>query len=111
MSIPEVVTGDAISIGADIQVNDRNIVIDLTTQIKAALVSYEHDAIYVPAIEQSPYSEFADWSKGFVVIEFPPSATASLEYQGPAVIEVQLNYLNKPRTWFIPVKVIKGHIV
>jgi hypothetical protein len=109
-SIAEIVTGDATSLAVTLMKNSATFVIGGAAVIKAAIVSTDHTTVYLAAVTQSNVSPGTDLAHSLVIIKFTGLSTVGITYQGLAIIEIQVEEGGDAKTWFLPVRIIKGNI-
>ena len=109
MATPILVTGDDLSIAVTLKKNDLTFDIPIASTVTAKLVSTNHSTVYSAEAVQFSTTPGADWSNSLVVVEFAPADTASITYQGKALLEIQVDD-NGKRTWFATVKIVTGQI-
>lgn len=107
--VPEIVTGDDLVLPVTLKKDGVTFNIDGAAEVIARLVSTDHNSVYTDEVAQSSAASGADWPNSLVVVEMASSETASVTYQGNALLEIQAPAPGK-RTWFVPVKIIKGQI-
>jgi hypothetical protein len=109
--IPEIVTGDNTSIGIVLKINNSTFQIDHSADVRAILVSKDHMTKYMAEpVTLESNSPGADWSNSLVVVEIPGNSTSGIDYNGLALLEIQVSYSGSQDTWFEPVKITKGQI-
>lgn len=109
---PNIATGYDIAVGVDLILNNAPFPIDQSAIIKAALVSSDHKIAYtstpIDVIEATPGS---DWDAGRIVIDITATSTATIDYQGLALIEIKVTIDGKSSPpFFVPIKLVKGQI-
>jgi hypothetical protein len=105
----EFITGDTPSYPVTLTLNDATFVIAPTDLITARLVSTDHSKAYSPEVVQSLSTPGTDLAHSLVIISFPTETTETITYQGTALIEIQISGVCKD-TWFVPIKIVKGHV-
>lgn len=110
MSNPIIVVGDDINIPVTLKKNGVVFAINGSAVVKARFISTDHLLALCADTTQSNATSGANWSASLVVIVFPAATTATIEYQGEAVLEIQVDDSGKT-TWFTPVTITRGLVV
>jgi len=106
-----VVTGDTVSLSITLKKNNEVFVISPSAVVSVVIVSADHaTALFDTPVNQSDISAGADWSKSLVTVIIPGSSTSAINIQGNAFLEVQVLDDGLETTWFVPIKLITGHI-
>lgn len=109
MTTPLIVTGDDVSIPAQLKKNGAAFAIPIGATVKARLVSINSNITYTAEILQSSDAPGADWATALVVVQFVPENTQSITFQGKARLEIQVDDGMK-LTWFLLVEIRRGNI-
>lgn len=107
--IPEVVTGDDVSVRVRLKKNGATFDIPIDSIVHAMLVSRDNLTTLTESVVQLSTAAGADWANSLVAIEMPTTATAAIVFQGLAKLEIQVND-DKKLTWFVTISVIRGNI-
>lgn len=108
MTIPTIITGDDVSLAVTLKKNGATFNMSGAT-VKAALVASDHSVAYTEAVAQSSGTSGANWAASLVVVVLSAAATALLDYQGNALLEIQVDDGTKT-TWFVAVEIRRGNI-
>ena len=112
---PTLVTGDDILLAIELTRKAygaavaTTFVITPTAIITARLVSTERETVYTPEITQVTAHASADLANSLIIIIFTSAQTIAIRHQGAAYLEVQIDDGGK-KTWFAPVKLIRGQV-
>ena len=109
MTIPLLTTGDDFILPLTLKKNALAFAIATTAAVQARLVTVDRLTLLCAAVAQASSTPGADWPNSLVVISLPAIATAGMQHQGLALIEVQVNDGAKI-TWFVTVKIVRGSI-
>jgi hypothetical protein len=104
------VTGDDLVIPQTLRKNGNTFSISDTAVVKSAIVSKDHCKIYADAVTMNKDATGADWANSLIILEFPSATTVNVDYQGPAIVETQVDDGGLKLTWFSPVHLVKGNI-
>lgn len=110
MPTPILVTGDDISMAVTLKKDGVTFTINPAADVKASLVSLDHTTVYSDPVAQSSAASGADWANSLVTIQLPEANTLNMTYQGPALLEVQVNDTGGKVTFFTPVNIVLGSI-
>jgi len=110
MTIPNIVTGDSVSIPVQLKKDGVVFDIPIATVVKAAIVSYDHLVKHTSDVSQVSTTSGADWGSSIVVVEFSDTETSGIPIDGSAYIEIQVELGGKPDTFFLPIRITKGLI-
>lgn len=113
--IAEIVTGDVNIIGVTLKKKTNGVSstfsIPTGSAVKVQLVSKDRRIVYMSAaVDQSSDTSGADWANSLVIIKLPTDSTKNIIYQGDAWLQIQVTINSEPKSWFLPVAVIKGNI-
>jgi hypothetical protein len=111
MATPKLVTGDDVAISVTLKKNNATFTIDPTATVTAALVDTQHTSTYMLPVAQSAAAPGADWANSLVVVEFAGTDTQSIDFQGGALLEIQIDdTVNTPgkTTFFAKVSIVSG---
>lgn len=109
MTTPLLITGDDFTLPLILKKNALAFAISPSADVKARLVSSDRTQLLCDPIAQVSTAPGADWANSLVVVSLPAAATASLQFQGLALLEIQVNDGTKT-TWFVTVKILRGSI-
>jgi hypothetical protein len=109
MAMPVLVTGDDTTIPVTLKKNGVTFIIGAEATIKARLVSLDHKTTYTAEVEVDKGETGTDLSKSLVVASFSPTATSAIDYQGKALLEIQVDDGGK-KTWFAAIEIKRGNI-
>lgn len=109
MTIPLLTTGDDLTLPLILKKNTLAFAISGGAIVQARLVTVDRLTILCAAITQVSSTPGADWPNSLVVISLPAAATAGMQHQGLALLEIQVNDGSKI-TWFVTVKIVRGSI-
>lgn len=107
-----ITTGNDFELGITLTKDDKTFVIDPGATLKAVVVSADHATRYFDPVNVSPATPGTDYSQSLVIVKFSAALTAAIQRQGPAKIEIELTDaagVIHP-SWFVDVRVVKGHI-
>lgn len=110
MVTPTFVTGDDIVVPVTLKKDGVVFAINTSAVVKAALVRTSHENKLCNEVTQSNATVGANWATSLVVISIPSANTINLDFQGAALLEIQVDDSGK-LTWFVPVNIVKGVIV
>ncbi|PUB82382.1 MAG: hypothetical protein DBP02_15120 [gamma proteobacterium symbiont of Ctena orbiculata] len=109
MTDPIIVTGDDVELAVTLK--KAGATFDMAgATIHARIVKKDNSGVITASVEQSEAANGADWANSRLILEIPTTETSGITYQGPALIEIQVND-GKKRTWFIDCKLVRGQIV
>lgn len=109
MTIPVLTTGDDFTLPLILKKNALAFAISGGAVVKARLVSVDRLTLLCDPVTQASSTPGADWANSLVVVSLPASATASMQHQGLALLEIQVDDGGKI-TWFVTVKIVRGSI-
>lgn len=109
MTIPMLTTGDDFTLPLILKKNALAFAISGGAVVKARLVTVDRLTVLCDAVTQASSTPGADWPNSLVVIALPAMATAGMQHQGLALLEIQVNDGAKI-TWFVTVKIVRGSI-
>lgn len=109
MTIPILTTGDDFTLPVILKKNTLAFAISGGGIVKARLVSVDRQTMLSVEVNQVSSTPGADWANSLVVITLPAAATAGAQYQGLALLEIQVADSAKI-TWFVTVKIVRGSI-
>jgi len=104
MALPTLVTGDDIQMLVTLLKDGATFNINAGATVHARLIDVGKENPYMDAIVQSNTAPGADWPNSLVTVEFASADTADIAYQGPALLEVQVDD-NGKSTWFETVQI------
>jgi hypothetical protein len=108
MAIPSIITGDDNKVPVDLTINKASF--DMTGKTtKSCLVSTDHTTAYTEEVVLNEAESGADYANSRVIASFPGASTIDVQYQGNALIEIQVEFPEK-KSWFIKCKIIRGNI-
>jgi hypothetical protein len=113
MNIPEIVTGNNVSIAVQLERNALAFAITGTGSVRALLVSADHKTKYmIDPVDLSPAAPGANWSASLVVVEFTGGVTEDIIYQGNAILEIKVDDASGvgEKTFFHVVRIVTGQI-
>lgn len=108
MTTPLLTTGDDFTLPLILKKNALAFAINPAADVKARIVSADRTQLFCDPVAQVSTVPGADWANSLVVVSLP-AAAASLQFQGIALLEIQVNDGTKI-TWFVPIKIVRGSI-
>ena len=110
MSVPQIVTGNTVSLAVTLYKNSATFAIGGTAVVQATLVSSNHLVKILPTpISISSATSGSNWSASRVVVVIPANAVYA-EYYGDAKLEIKVTESGVSDTWFVDVEIVKGNI-
>lgn len=109
----EIVLGDSRPFSVQLQIDGETFIINPDTDtVKVAIVTTDNKAAIVPAMDIASTLPGSDWAISKIIVKFPRSSTDSLNFQGNALLEIQVTFASTDDdwTWFIPVSLRKGNV-
>jgi hypothetical protein len=110
MTTPILVTGDDFALPVTLTVSGAAYVIPAGAVITAALVGADHVARHTPDIAQPEANAGSAWASGTAGIAFNAATTSVIDASGYAQIEIQVAAAGSKATWFVPVRIVLGHV-
>ena len=105
----ELVTGDDVAIPVTLRKDGATFSIDSGATIKASLISYAKDEIFITPQDVAEGTAGSDWANSLVIVEFVSADTLAIPQTGKAKIEIQVDDGGK-LTWFTTIDVELGTI-
>lgn len=109
----EIILGDSRPFSVQLQIDGETFPINPNTDtVSVAIVTTDNRAAIVSAMEILPSLPGSDWETSKIIVKFPRSSTNNLNFQGNALLEIQVTFTSTDDdwTWFIPVALRKGNI-
>lgn len=107
--IPVITTGDNISLQVTLKKDGSTFNIDSGATVQASIIDKTHKTVLAGPITQSNATAGADWANSLVIVEFSPTDTSSITYQGEARLEIQVDDSGKT-TFFADISILLGTI-
>jgi hypothetical protein len=109
----DIIIGDSRPYAVNLTIAGEAFEIPDASTVKAALCTLDRSRALSEIVTLSSSATGADWAESKVVVQFPREAFAaatSANYQGKALLEVQVTLANGDWTWHIQVNLVRGVI-
>ncbi len=110
MQTPLIITGTDRKLTAYWQIGSTNTPVSPSGVVRFRLVSRNKETTYTNVLTADSNHPDADWANAKLILVFPASSTVSIDTQGPAEVELQVDDGGEKLGTFFSVDIVKGNI-